>query len=557
MRVYILREVLFLLVVLFSTKASGVSAQHRVNPLETYIENRALSSNKVSPLSRVSSMEGHYASNTSENVVQADALGETFPSSVSDPSGNVWIAFEDENVTRNSNNVLGISVYMLASGSTVWQKIFDVGEENKLYAYPSITYAGGEIFLAYMILDNAGSVLGMSRIATTGNLTTLTTLSPPLPASTGDITAVRVSSDAEDSDTTPSVYLSYIYGPGSSSNNLYFTRSTSGSLGNTWDSPISLGDVELGAFRGYYNSLGMDYGGGIIYVAYISGLNESALSVKQSSDNGATFSTQTILHAAEDISTETTFFSLDVAATGANALVSSSILQLDGLSELGDFDVTSFFTEDSGVNWTEQSIEEGESIAVTSDATHDGNGNFYVAYVSDRHISEEGFDVFVASSPLTPDVSGASHVNKLVTTNAAAIIPPALTGSFSGSGAGVSFAAELVEDNSDMYFSEVIEPVLYSYDMSLTEGWNMISVPVLAPNMAASDLFVGSGIDVFAYTDGLGDADTVGYDAAGLLAVGSGYWINMATSGIHTVTGIGDYPSELSLRAGWNLLGPF
>ncbi len=80
-------------------------------------------------------------------------------------------------------------------------------------------------------------------------------------------------------------------------------------------------------------------------------------------------------------------------------------------------------------------------------------------------------------------------------------------------------------------------------------GWNILSVPLIAPDMRKSSLFPDATSSAFGYNDGYFTEDT--------LKTGRGYWMKFMQAG--SVQVIGQKVSEYSLNlpAGWNLIGPF
>jgi hypothetical protein len=103
-------------------------------------------------------------------------------------------------------------------------------------------------------------------------------------------------------------------------------------------------------------------------------------------------------------------------------------------------------------------------------------------------------------------------------------------------------------------------------DLSLVGGWNLISLPITLLNTAPADAFAsifGSYGDVFAYEAcDTGDKWKVynptlppPVNTLTEVSVRQGYWINMTTSDILTLSGTYPLETSITLCPGWNLIG--
>ncbi|GJQ63273.1 MAG: hypothetical protein SCALA702_23260 [Melioribacteraceae bacterium] len=84
--------------------------------------------------------------------------------------------------------------------------------------------------------------------------------------------------------------------------------------------------------------------------------------------------------------------------------------------------------------------------------------------------------------------------------------------------------------------------------VSYDAGWNIVSVPYLADDMAATALFPAAATSAFAFDNGYVQAD--------MLENGEGYWLKFDQSGSAQVCGslVND---DITLNAGWNLVGVY
>jgi hypothetical protein len=81
----------------------------------------------------------------------------------------------------------------------------------------------------------------------------------------------------------------------------------------------------------------------------------------------------------------------------------------------------------------------------------------------------------------------------------------------------------------------------------VNSGWNIISVPLAAANMAASSLFPDAASPAFEFNNG--------YAAAVTLANGKGYWIKFNSAKNYRISGSPAATREIQVKAGWNIIG--
>jgi PKD repeat protein len=93
----------------------------------------------------------------------------------------------------------------------------------------------------------------------------------------------------------------------------------------------------------------------------------------------------------------------------------------------------------------------------------------------------------------------------------------------------------------------------YYYSRTLTSsvnsGWNIVSVPVRAPDMTYSTLFPGVASQAFIYNNG--------YVPVTTLSNGAGYWMKFNNANNYLITGYKYQPENMYVSSGWNLIGPF
>jgi hypothetical protein len=83
--------------------------------------------------------------------------------------------------------------------------------------------------------------------------------------------------------------------------------------------------------------------------------------------------------------------------------------------------------------------------------------------------------------------------------------------------------------------------------MIVTDGWNLISLPLMIPNARVNDIFPSAISNAFIYDGSYVSKDTIEF--------GKGYWLKFAAS--ETISVVGTYLScnTISLSPGWNMIG--
>lgn len=89
----------------------------------------------------------------------------------------------------------------------------------------------------------------------------------------------------------------------------------------------------------------------------------------------------------------------------------------------------------------------------------------------------------------------------------------------------------------------------YGIASSVEAGWNLVSIPVAAPNDALLALFPGAVSSAFSYTPG------IGYNTFTQLANGVGYWLKFGSGRSGTLIGYPITTSSFNVFGGWNLIG--
>jgi photosystem II stability/assembly factor-like uncharacterized protein len=83
----------------------------------------------------------------------------------------------------------------------------------------------------------------------------------------------------------------------------------------------------------------------------------------------------------------------------------------------------------------------------------------------------------------------------------------------------------------------------------LNSGWNLVSVPVMLPNMSPAAIFSNSVSSVWGYNSG--------YYAASPLEITKGYWLKNSIDESFNIRGVKPESFIINLVSGWNLIGIF
>jgi len=90
----------------------------------------------------------------------------------------------------------------------------------------------------------------------------------------------------------------------------------------------------------------------------------------------------------------------------------------------------------------------------------------------------------------------------------------------------------------------------YSTDVHHSQGWNMLSVPLVMSNTRKVDLFPSATTAAFTYVPGSG------YKTDSILQYGKGYWMKFNDSSMNSMFGYAFSSETISVLAGWNMIAP-
>lgn len=120
---------------------------------------------------------------------------------------------------------------------------------------------------------------------------------------------------------------------------------------------------------------------------------------------------------------------------------------------------------------------------------------------------------------------------------------------------GTTFTVNMKSQGSVTITNPAINAVIIEYsklvcgNISLSAGWNMVSVPVTAASMATTALFPQATSQLFGFNNG--------YTATENAETGKGYWLRYPQEITLPVCGIPYSGNGVPVLQGWNMIGPY
>ncbi len=136
-------------------------------------------------------------------------------------------------------------------------------------------------------------------------------------------------------------------------------------------------------------------------------------------------------------------------------------------------------------------------------------------------------DVFPAGEFFLKDTLGGNIVNIDMTVDSILVLP---------------------DETINSLLVQYTAPSGITSEISVSEGWNMISAPLLADDMMVTTLFPNAVSSAFMFNNGYIQADE--------LYNGTGYWLKFPSPEMITVEGM-QVALTNTLNEGWNMIGPF
>jgi hypothetical protein len=96
---------------------------------------------------------------------------------------------------------------------------------------------------------------------------------------------------------------------------------------------------------------------------------------------------------------------------------------------------------------------------------------------------------------------------------------------------------------------ELVYSRMMAKNFTVSTGWNIVSVPVLASDMSRGNLFPSAATSAYGFDNG--------YVASNILENGKGYWLKFDTTQNLQISGSRAASNTIPVESGWNLIGPF
>ncbi len=113
---------------------------------------------------------------------------------------------------------------------------------------------------------------------------------------------------------------------------------------------------------------------------------------------------------------------------------------------------------------------------------------------------------------------------------------------------------KVIPDNNQSVFTNLNfkishESNIATSTIALLQGWNLVSIPVIADSMSSSLLFTGANSPMYNYTNK--------YNVVTSLENGKGYWVRYPNTDTVSITGRIVNSTSIPITAGWNLISGY
>jgi hypothetical protein len=176
-------------------------------------------------------------------------------------------------------------------------------------------------------------------------------------------------------------------------------------------------------------------------------------------------------------------------------------------------------------------------------------GYLYFVYYDRRNYTDNRTDVYLARSTDGGETFTEFKISQSPFTPTSSIFFGDYTGITALNGKVYPIWTRLENNQRSVWiaiFQDTIK-TLPTTSFSLTEGWNLLSVPLKKQNMFYKDLFPASNSYAYNYQNGYQKVDT--------LEVGKGYWLKFPVAQNVTIQGLNLNEITIPINAGWNLVG--
>lgn len=176
-------------------------------------------------------------------------------------------------------------------------------------------------------------------------------------------------------------------------------------------------------------------------------------------------------------------------------------------------------------------------------------GYIYIVYYDRRNYTDNRTDVYVARSTDGGETFTEFKVSQSPFTPNASVFFGDYTGIAALYGKVYPIWTRM-DNNQRSIWMAIFRDTIKSFPtttFTLSEGWNLLSVPLKRQSMFYRDLFPGSNSFAYNYDNGYQMVDT--------LSIGKGYWLKFPVPQNVFIQGLGINEIYIPVKSGWNLIG--
>jgi len=176
-------------------------------------------------------------------------------------------------------------------------------------------------------------------------------------------------------------------------------------------------------------------------------------------------------------------------------------------------------------------------------------GYLYFVYYDRRNYNDNRTDVYLARSTDGGETFTEFNISQSPFTPNSSIFFGDYTGITALNGKVYPIWTRLENNQRSVWIAIFQDTVktLPTASLNLSEGWNLISVPLKRQNMFYKDLFPSSNSFAYTYQNGYQRKDT--------LELGKGYWLKFPVAQNVTIQGVNYNELSIPIKTGWNLIG--
>jgi hypothetical protein len=343
------------------------------------------------------------------------------------------------------------------------------------------------------------------------------------------------------------------------SSRILFSRSTDGGL--TWSAPVRISDKggdcidEDNTVEGAVPAVGPN---GEVYLAWAGPLG---LVFDKSTDGGLTWGVDKVITSIPggwDFNVPGIYRCNGLPITACD--ISNSpyrgtiyVNWSDQRNGTNNTDVFLVKSTDGGNTWSQPKRVNQDNTQThqffTWMTVDPATGYLYFVYYDRRNYNDNRTDVYLARSTDGGETFTEFKISQSPFTPNSSIFFGDYTGITALNGKVYPIWTRLENNQRSVWiaiFQDTIK-TLPTASLNLSEGWNLISVPLKRQNMFYKDLFPSSNSFAYTYQNGYQRKDT--------LELGKGYWLKFPVAQNVTIQGVNYNELSIPIKTGWNLIG--